>query len=93
MFRVQEIFGHPDGQPFPERDFALAGDPKQAQPVCEEAMYKEGAYTGRGLNKPRKGQAPPGTPTMSALTESGLLFRRSFDDVAILREVHRVDYA
>jgi len=92
VFRAQEIFGHPDGQPFPERDFVLAGDPKQAQPVGEEAMYKEGAYTGRGLNKPRNGPAPSGTPAMSALTESGLLFRKSFDDVAILRDVHRVDY-
>ena len=92
MFRAQEIFGHPDGQPFPERDFVLAGDPKQAQPVGEEAMYKEGSYTGRGLNKPRNGPAPSGTPAMSALTESGLLFRKSFDDVVILRDVHRVDY-
>ena len=92
VFRAQEIFGHPEGQPFPERDFVLAGDPKQAQPVGEEAMYKEGAYTGRGLNKPRKGQAPSGTPAMSALTESGLLFRKSFDDVVVLRDVHRVDF-
>ena len=54
-------------------------------------MYKLGAYTGSDQNKPRKKQAPDGTPTAASLVDSGMLFRKSFDDVVLLREVHRVD--
>ena len=91
VFRAREVFEDPGGEPFPDRDFVMAGDPKQVQPVIDEPMYKRGAYTGSDQNKPRKRQAPPGTPTTASLVEGGMLFRKSFDDVVLLREVHRVD--
>ena len=91
VYRAREVFEDPRGEPFPDRDFVMAGDPKQAQPVGDEPMYKPGAYTGSDLNKPRKKQAPKGTPTAASLVDSGMLFRKSFDDVVLLREVHRVD--
>ena len=37
------------------RDTVLAGDPKQAPPIGDEPCYKEGAYTGKGQNKPKGG--------------------------------------
>jgi hypothetical protein len=61
-FRVNEMVG-PDGPPefggkvvsLGGRDVVLAGDPKQAPPIGDEAMYKNGPYSGRGLNKPKSG--------------------------------------
>ena len=91
VFRAREVFQDPRGEPFPDRDFVMAGDPKQAQPVGDEPMYKPGAYTGSDQNKPKKRQAPEGTPSAASLVDSGVLFRKSFDDVVLLREVHRVD--
>ena len=74
------------------RDVVMAGDEKQAQPVGDEALYRDGGYTGKGLNKPRKGEAPAGTPSHRSLVHEGLLFREEFDDVVILRKTHRVDF-
>ena len=92
LIRAQEVFGDSGGEPFPDRDFVMAGDPKQAQPVCDEAMYKEGSYKGRAHNKPKKGSAPPGTQDIGSMTDRAMLFRDSFDDVVLLRQVHRVTY-
>ena len=35
------------------RDAALTGDPKQANLIGDEPMYKEGEYGGKGQNKPK----------------------------------------
>jgi hypothetical protein len=91
VFRVNELLKPRDGVPFKGKDVVFAGDPKQAQPVCDEFLHKPGAYKGAGLNKPRKGQAPPGTPTVAALVDSARLFLASFDDAVILHRVHRID--
>ena len=78
------------------KDVILAGDVKQAQPVGDDPMYKEGAYTGKGLNKPRNADARPGTPTIESLTTLGTCFRDEFTkaaegDVVFLQRVHRVE--
>ena len=54
-------------------------------------MYKVGPYRGRGVNKPRRGAAPPDTPSVEGLSERGELFREEFQDVVILRQVHRIE--
>ena len=69
----------------------MSGDARQAQPIGNEPMHRVGPYRGRGVNKPRKGQAPPDTPSLEGLTERGELFREEFQDVVILREVHRIE--
>ena len=87
-FRLHEYLGD-----LRALDIALAGDSRQASPIGDEPLHRVGPYTGKGLNKPRSGNAPAGTPTMAALTQRGCLFRDEFEDVVILREVHRIDKA
>ena len=99
LYRAREVFGaKPDGWgrdvTMGGRDTIFSGDPRQAQPIGGEPFQREGPYKGKGLNKPRSGEAPPGTPDMHALTSDGVLFREEFmskeGDVVILHEVHRI---
>jgi len=73
------------------KDVVLAGDAKQAAPIGDEPMFRVGAYRGKGLNKPRRGEAAEDAPTLPELTRQGELFREEFQDVVILRKVHRID--
>jgi hypothetical protein len=80
------------------RDLVLAGDLRQAKPLGDEALYKNGPYKGKGRNAPgKKGKSgvrrepPPGTPTIEELTGRGVGLREEFEDVVLLREVFRVD--
>ena len=72
------------------RDAVLAGDPKQASPIGDEPMYKEGDYGGKGQNKPRGSEGTPGDAwTTKKLVRMGMAVRQTFQDVALLRQVHR----
>ena len=74
------------------RDAVLAGDPKQCQPIGDEPMYKEGDYTGKGKNRPRGSDGtPPGAWSAHKLVRMGMASRNKFDDVVLLREVHRYE--
>ena len=76
------------------RDAVLAGDPKQAPPIGDDPMYREGAYRGKGKNKPRGADGTPNDAwDMEALAVNGMGVRDSFDDVVLLREVHRYEEA
>jgi len=101
-FRVQEALGASCRREFGRhvsmggRDFVLAGDVRQATPVTGDPCYINGPYTGEAKNLPRRRKdgtnapIPPGTPTIHDLVGMGLSFREEFEDVAILRQVHRV---
>ena len=72
------------------RDTVLGGDPKQANPIGDDPMYKEGAYTGQGQNKPRGSDRTPSDAwSTHKLVNMGMAVRNSFDDVVLLRQVHR----
>ncbi len=70
------------------RDVMLAGDPKQCQPIGDDAMYKEGAYKGRGC---RRGDGDDDVLPAEDLANGGLAVRKEFQDVVILQTVHRLD--
>ena len=96
-FKSREALEHDERavpwQSWGGKDLMLSGDFKQIPPIGDEPLFRYGAYRGKGLNKPKKGQAPPGTPTVEQLTSRGELLREEFEDVVILREVHRVQRA
>ena len=72
------------------RDAVLAGDPKQASPIGDESMFREGDYAGKGQNKPRgSDQTPSDAWTTRKLVRMGMSVRNSFEDVVLLRQVHR----
>ena len=72
------------------RDCVLAGDMKQAPPIGDEPLYKEGAYVGKGQNKPRGAdRTPTGALDSRGLVARGVTVRDSFHDVVILRQVWR----
>ena len=76
------------------RDAVLCGDPKQANPIGDEPMYREGDYVGKGVNKPRGSQETPGNAwTTKKLVRMGMGVRNSFQDTAFLRQVHRFEDA
>ena len=54
-------------------------------------MWREGEYRGRGQNKPEGSEGTPlGAKSTKELVRLGMMTRNTFQDVAILREVHRV---
>ena len=73
----------------------MSGDPRQAEPVADEPMFKRGQYVGKALNKPRNDEAPAGAPSMEQLVNRAELFRQEYEcadgDAVILREAHRID--
>ncbi|HIE69732.1 MAG TPA: hypothetical protein EYP98_05930, partial [Planctomycetes bacterium] len=72
------------------RNVVLAGDPKQANPIGDDPLYREGEYSGKGQNKPRGSAETPGDawPTKK-LVRMGMQARNTFQDVVLLRQVHR----
>ena len=69
----------------------LSGDPKQAAPLGDEAMWREGEYRGKGQNKPKGSEGvPPGAKSTKDFVRLGMMARNTFQDVVILRQVHRV---
>ena len=73
------------------RDTVLAGDPKQANPIGDEPMYREGAYQGKGVNKPRGSDRTPSDAWSShKLVNMGMMARNTFQEAILLREVHRI---
>ncbi len=72
------------------RDAVLAGDPKQANPIGDEPMYKEGEHGGKGQNKPAGRELNPSVAwSTNKLVRMRMLVRQTFQDVALLRQVHR----
>ena len=72
------------------RDTVLAGDPKQANPIGDDPLYREGEYTGKGQNKPRGSEGTPSDAwSTHKLVRMGMAVRNSFEDVVLLRQVHR----
>ena len=72
-------------------DVVLTGHEAQARPIGDEPLYKEGHYKGKGLNKPRgRAERRVDAPTIDELTLRAVCFRGEFEDVVLLREVHRV---
>ena len=68
----------------------LAGDPKQAPPIGDDPLYRDGAYTGRGKNlPPRQQEAPTNAWSMAKFHTVGNGLLREFEDVVRLRKVHR----
>ena len=68
----------------------MAGDPKQAPPIIDEPMYREGEYEGRGGSKPKGSDATPsGAWSAKSLVRNGMAARNTFQDAVYLRQVHR----
>ena len=73
------------------KDVVLSGDPKQAAPLGDEPMWREGEYTKKGQNKPKGSEGvPAGGKSTKELVRLGMMARNTFQDVVILRQVHRV---
>ena len=88
-YRVGECLG--GRQTCGGKDVMLSGDPKQAAPIGDDSMFMTGPYRGKGLNKPRNSDAETGARTVASFSNDGQLFREEFEDVVILRRVHRID--
>ena len=72
------------------RDAILAGDPKQANPIGDDPLYREGDYQGKGQNKPRGSDRTPNDAwTTQKLVRMGMAARNTFEDAVLLRQVHR----
>lgn len=72
------------------RDVVLSGDLKQANPIGDEPFYTRGAYKGKGRNKPKNADRTPDDAwDTGRLVVNGQAVRDSFEDVCLLRQVHR----
>jgi len=72
------------------RDAVLAGDPKQAPPICDEPIYRVGEYKGPACNKPKGAERTPSDAwSTHNLVRNGMEVRDSFKDAVLLRQVHR----
>ena len=72
------------------KDVVMAGDFKQANPIGDDPMYKLGEYTGKGQNKPKGAErTPDGAWSTKNLCRMGMAVRDQFEDVCVLRQVHR----
>ena len=74
-------------------DALFAGHLAQAAQIGDEPLYQPGRYKGKGLNKPPdnyRGEKE-GHKSLAELVEDARLFLSEFDDVAMLRNTHRVD--
>jgi len=50
------------------KDVVLSGDPKQAAPLGDEPMWRDGEYTKKGQNKPKDSEGvPPGAKSTKEL--------------------------
>ena len=72
------------------KDVVMSGDFKQANPIGDDPMYKLGEYAGKGQNKPKHAErTPDGAWTTKNLCRMGMAARDQFEDVCVLRKVHR----
>ena len=72
------------------KDAVLSGDPKQAAPIGDEPMYRDGAYIKKGENKPRGSAGTPDDAwSNKTLVVKGMQVRDTFKDTVLLRQVHR----
>ena len=71
-------------------DVILSGHGAQAQPIGDDSLCKVGPYTGKGRNQPKHGEDPT-APSAAALSDDAELFMNEFEDVALLRQVWRLD--
>ena len=71
-------------------DVILSGHGAQAQPIGDDSLCKVGPYTGKGRNQPKHGEDPT-APSAAALSDDAGLFMNEFEDVALLRQVWRLD--
>ena len=72
------------------KNFVLSGDPKQANPIGDEPLYREGDYTGKGQNKPRGSDGTPDDAwDARRLAVNAMGMRHTFKDAVLLRQVHR----
>ena len=87
---LQETARLPDSMTLAGRDVVLSGDPKQANPIGDEPLYRAGAYKGKGQNKPRASDRTPDDAwSTQRLVAMGMAVRDSFEDVCVLRQVRR----
>ena len=95
-FKVRDTLGLKVGASGDEtflagKDVVLAGDPKQAAPLGDEPMWREGEYMKKGQNKPKGSESvPAGAKSTKELVRLGMMARNTFQDVVLLRQVHRV---
>ena len=80
-----EEYGGRRNVSFGGRDVIFAGDERQIPPIGDDPLYVEGPYSGKG-----KFAEAPAIPT-ETLSNSGAAILQEFEDVVILREVHRLD--
>ena len=72
------------------KDVVMSGDFKQANPIGDDPMYKLGEYVGKGQNKPKHAERTPDNAwTTKNLHRMGMAVRDQFEDVCLLRKVHR----
>ena len=83
-FKVRDTLGEKVGVRgeeihFGDKDVVLAGDPKQAAPLGDEPMWREGEYTGTGMNKPAgSAGTPAGAKTIKQFVRLGMMARNIF---------------
>ena len=65
-----------------------AGDPKQCQPIGDDAQYVDGPYKGQGR---RRGDDEGELISAEDLSNGGLAVREEFKDCVILQKVWRLD--
>ena len=66
------------------------GIPKQANPIGDEPLYREGDYTGKGQNKPKgSDRTPDDAWDARRLAVNAMGVRHTFKDAVLLRQVHR----
>ena len=92
VYRTKEILGGAATSTMGGKDVLISGDSKQAPPIGDEPWYRYGAYKGKGVNKPRDGAAEGGAPSHEVFVHDGCNFRDEFEDVVLLREVHRIEF-
>ena len=98
-FKVRDVLtrsmpGAPESEEGPVylagKDAVLSGDLKQATPIGDDPVFRQGVYAGKGKNKPRNAAEHQtrdwDTRTLHAV---GGHVRDSFEDVVMLRRVHR----
>ena len=71
-------------------DVMLSGHGAQATPIGDDSLFKVGPYTGKGRNQPTHG-GDRTAPTPAALSKDTELFMNEFEDVALLRQIWRLD--
>ena len=97
-FKLRDYLGHVPAVDGSERvmggkDVVLCGDVHACPPVGDSPIYRDGEYAGPCENKPFLARCvPPRAWSARKLVRMGLTIRDSFEDVVILREVHRVSF-